>query len=162
MSQKRYMYKIGIYLQWKTNRKSYMACQMAPMAVSLNVLEVHSPLAWLFKCNSPSIWAVFYNISANSVLVRSLGDGWVSCFQKSFGSMCRSVWMRQWWLWCQWDFEIHCDMVIMWQCDKWCNNTFAIFQHFVICILYCWQICAVHYSTLYPDIQRPLRWRQWW
>ena len=36
---------MDIYLQWKTNRKSYMAYQMAAMAVTLNDLQGHSPVA---------------------------------------------------------------------------------------------------------------------
>ena len=40
---------MDIYLQWKTNRKSYMAYQMAATAVTLNDLEGHSPVAGLLS-----------------------------------------------------------------------------------------------------------------
>jgi len=40
---------------WKTDRKSYMAYQMAAMAVILNDLESHSPVAGFFKCNASNI-----------------------------------------------------------------------------------------------------------
>ena len=53
-------------LQWKTNRKSYMAYQMVATAVNLNDLESHSEVAGLFKCNSSNICAVFYTISTDS------------------------------------------------------------------------------------------------
>ena len=58
---------MDIYLQWKTNRKSYMAYQMAATAVTLNDLEGHSPVAGLFKCNLSSICAAFYTNSTDSV-----------------------------------------------------------------------------------------------
>ena len=60
--------KTDIYLQWKTNRKSYMAYQMAATAATLNDLEGHSPVAGLFKCNPSNICASFYTISNDSVL----------------------------------------------------------------------------------------------
>jgi len=59
---------MDIYLQWKTNRKSYMAYQMAATVVTLNDLEGHSPVAGLFKCNLSNICAEFYMISTDSVL----------------------------------------------------------------------------------------------
>ena len=45
-----------------------MAYQMAAMAVTLNDLEGHSPVACLFKCNPPNIYAAFYTNSTDSVL----------------------------------------------------------------------------------------------
>ena len=75
--QKRY--KIGIYLQWKTSRKSYMAYQMAATAVTLDGLDGYSPVAGLNKCNSSTTCAAFYKISTDSVLARSLGDSRASC-----------------------------------------------------------------------------------
>ena len=60
--------KIEIHLQWKTNKKSYMAYQMAATAVTLNDFQGHSPLAGLFKCNPLNIYAAFYTDSTDSVL----------------------------------------------------------------------------------------------
>ena len=45
-----------------------MANQMAATAVTLNDLEVHSPIAGLFKSNLSNIYAAFYTISTDSVL----------------------------------------------------------------------------------------------
>jgi len=45
-----------------------MANQMAAMAVTLNDLEGHSPVACLFKCNLSNIYAAYYTISTDSVL----------------------------------------------------------------------------------------------
>ena len=49
---------------------------MAPVLVTLNDLEGHSPVqgAGLFKCNPSNICAVFYQISTDSALARSLSD----------------------------------------------------------------------------------------
>ena len=52
---------------------------MAQMPVTLNDLEGHSPVADLFKCNPLNICAVFYQISTDSALARSLSDSWASC-----------------------------------------------------------------------------------
>jgi len=62
--------KIEIYLQWKTDRKSYMAYKMAvaATAVTLNDVEGHSPIAGFFKCNPSNICAAYYTISTDSVL----------------------------------------------------------------------------------------------
>jgi len=75
-------YKIETYVQWKTNRKSYMAYQMATVLVILNDLAGDSPVAGLFKCNPLNIRAAFYQISTDSVLAlaQSLSDSWASCF----------------------------------------------------------------------------------
>ena len=43
------------YLQWKTNRKPYIAYQMAATAVTLNDREGHAQVVGLFKCNPPKI-----------------------------------------------------------------------------------------------------------
>ena len=40
---------------------------MAPMLVTLNDLERHSPVAGVYKCNQSNIFAAFYNISTESV-----------------------------------------------------------------------------------------------
>ena len=55
---------------------------MAPVLVTLNNLEVHSPVAGFFKCNPSNIFAVFYQISADSALMRSLSDSWASCLHQ--------------------------------------------------------------------------------
>ena len=52
---------------------------MAPVLVTLNDLEGHSAVAGLFKCNPSNICAVFYQISTDSALARSLSDSWASC-----------------------------------------------------------------------------------
>jgi len=67
----------------KTNRKSYVAYWMAPVLVTLNDLEGHSPVAGLFTCNASNICAVLYQISTDSVLARSLSDSWASCSQST-------------------------------------------------------------------------------
>ena len=59
---------MDIYLQLKTNRKSYMAYQMAATTVTLNDLEGHSPVPGLVKCNLSNICTEFYTISTDSVL----------------------------------------------------------------------------------------------
>ena len=43
-----------------------MVYRMAPVLVTLNDLEGHSPDAGLFKCNPSNICAVFYQISTDS------------------------------------------------------------------------------------------------
>ena len=77
ISRKRH--KIATYFQWKSNMKSYMVYRMAPVLVTLNDLEGHSPVAGLFKCNPSNICAVFCQISTDSALARSLSDSWASC-----------------------------------------------------------------------------------
>ena len=52
---------------------------MTAMAVTLNDLEGHSPVAGLFKFNPLNISAAFYTISTDSVLVRFLCTGKASC-----------------------------------------------------------------------------------
>ena len=47
--------------------------------VTLNDLEGHSPVVGLFKCNPSNICTVFYQISTDSALARSLSDSWASC-----------------------------------------------------------------------------------
>ena len=51
---------------------------MATVLVTLNDLEGHIPrsfpFAGLFKCNPSNICAVFYQISTDSALARSLSD----------------------------------------------------------------------------------------
>ena len=57
-----------MHLQWKTNRKSYMAYQMAATAVTLIDFQGHSAVAGLFKCNPSNIYAAVYTDSTDSVL----------------------------------------------------------------------------------------------
>ena len=71
--------KIEIYLQWKTNRKSYMTYQMAATAVALNDIEGHSPVAGILSAIRRSFFAAFYTISTDSVLARFLCIGRASC-----------------------------------------------------------------------------------
>ena len=51
-----------------------MAHRMAPVLVALNDLEGHLQVAGLFKYNLWNICTVFYQISTNSALARSLSD----------------------------------------------------------------------------------------
>ena len=55
---------------------------MAPVLVTLNDLEGHSPVAGLFKCNQSNICAVFYQTSIDSALAQSLSDTWASCIRE--------------------------------------------------------------------------------
>ena len=52
---------------------------MAGMAVTLNDLEGHSPVACLFKCNPSNICVAFYMISTDGVLARFLCISRASC-----------------------------------------------------------------------------------
>ena len=45
---------------------------MAAIAVTLNDLEGHSPVAGLFKCDPSNICAAVYTISTDNVLARFL------------------------------------------------------------------------------------------
>ena len=56
-----------------------MAYRMAQVLVTLNDLEGHSSVAGLCKCNPWNICAAFYQISADCVVARFLGDSWASC-----------------------------------------------------------------------------------
>ena len=67
-----------ILSRWKTNRKSYIACQMAITAVTL-INEWPWPVAGLFKRNPSNICAAFYTISTDSVLARFLSLSRASC-----------------------------------------------------------------------------------
>ena len=50
-----------------------MAYQMVAMAVTLNDLEGHSPVADVFTCNSSNIFAAVYRILTDSVSHGSSG-----------------------------------------------------------------------------------------
>ena len=52
---------------------------MAPVLVTLNDFEAHSPIARLFKCKPSNTCAVFHKISTDSVLALSISDSWSSC-----------------------------------------------------------------------------------
>jgi len=54
-----------------------MAYQVVAMAVTLNDLEGHSPLADVFKCNQSNICVAFYTISTESVLA------WFFCISRA-------------------------------------------------------------------------------
>ena len=77
--------------------KSYMAYQIVAMAVTLNDLEGHSPVAGLFKCNPTNIRAAFYTIlvSTGSVFARFLCISRASCLLRGMaglpGGKARSV-----------------------------------------------------------------------
>ena len=70
--------KTGMHLQWKTDKKEYMAYQMVATAVTLNDLEGHLLLVDVFKRNPSNICAAFYTISTDSVLA------WFLCISKAF------------------------------------------------------------------------------
>ena len=57
---------------------------MAPVLVTLNDLEGHSPVAGVFKCNLSNICAAFYQISTDSVLLRPHSDSSASCHYYMF------------------------------------------------------------------------------
>ena len=64
---------------------------MAPVLVTLNDLEGHSPVGGRFKCNPSNICAVFYNISTDSVLAPSLGGSRASyCISSLVEGVCKS------------------------------------------------------------------------
>ena len=52
---------------------------MVAMAVTLNDLEGHSPVADVFTCNPSNICAASYTISTDSLLAWSLGISRASC-----------------------------------------------------------------------------------
>jgi len=56
---------------------------MAAMAVTLNDLEGHSPVADLFKCNLLNLCAALYMIPTDSVLPRFLCISRASCLTPS-------------------------------------------------------------------------------
>ena len=60
-----------------------MAYQIVAMAVTLNDLEGHSPVADVFTCNPSNICAAFYTISTDSVLAWFLWISRASCQQLS-------------------------------------------------------------------------------
>ena len=55
---------------------------MAPVYVTLNDIEGQSPFAGLFNCSPSNICAVFYQISTDSALARSLSVSWASCLHR--------------------------------------------------------------------------------
>ena len=50
-------------------------------AVTLNDLEGHSPVAYVFTCNPSNICAAFYTISTDNVLAWFLCISRASCLQ---------------------------------------------------------------------------------
>ena len=69
--------KIEMYLQWKTNRKSYMAYQIAATAVTFSDIQGHSQVGCVFKCKPSNIYAAFTRIQL-TVCSRSLYVSWTS------------------------------------------------------------------------------------
>ena len=52
-------YKIATYFQWKTNSKSYVACRMAPVLLTLNDLEGHTKVISRLQAASSAIRRTF-------------------------------------------------------------------------------------------------------
>ena len=50
------------------NRKFYMAYGFVPFLMILNHIQGHSPVVWLFKCNSTNICATFRTVSTDTAL----------------------------------------------------------------------------------------------
>ena len=59
---------------------------MAPVLVTLNDLEGHSPVAVLLKCSPSNICAVFYPISTDSALVMHIGHELPTVYTMSDGN----------------------------------------------------------------------------
>ena len=55
-----------------------MAYQVAATAVTLNDLEGHSPVAYLFKCSQSNICAALYTMLTDGVLA------WFLCISRAF------------------------------------------------------------------------------
>ena len=82
ISRKRCMTEI--YLQWKTNKKSYMSYQMAATTVTLNDLEGHPQVAGFFKRNPSNMWLCVQHFTRFQLTVcwRSLCVSWASCMNR--------------------------------------------------------------------------------
>jgi len=82
ISRKRYKIATYVHVQWKTKGKSYVAYRMLPVLVTLNDLEGHFPRSFPvcrpLQVQSVEHFAVFYQISTDIALARSLSDSWAS------------------------------------------------------------------------------------
>ena len=68
---------------------------MAPVLMTLNDIEGHSPVAGFFKCNPSNICAVFYQILTDSALARSLSHSWALIFMTEVALLWKKDYLRK-------------------------------------------------------------------